>query len=116
MANQCGTRFSEIVEALQEDALLIYGKYDLDKSIVWMAEEFGEVVKAIHKNEGKEAIEEELGDLLAWIFCLANITGVSVHGALQGTFQKEIQRQQKKYGKLKYCPSGMQLQSVSSNV
>ena len=46
MANQCGTRFSEIVEALQEDALLIYGKYDLDKSIVWMAEEFGEVVKA----------------------------------------------------------------------
>ena len=101
MANQCGTRFSEIVEALQEDALLIYGKYDLDKSIVWMAE---------------EAIEEELGDLLAWIFCLANITGVSVHGALQGTFQKEIQRQQKKYGKLKYCPSGMQLQSVSSNV
>lgn len=91
------------IDMVQKDALNIYGRYDLDKSLVWMAEEFGEVIKAVHKGEGPEAIEEELGDLLAWILCIANITRTSIETALQMTFSKELSRQLKTYQKLKYC-------------
>lgn len=91
------------MEDIQKGALKLYGKYDIDKSIVWMAEEFGEVVAAIHKGHSKESIKEELGDLLAWIFCFSNIFDIELIDAMRMTMEKENLRQIKKYGKLKYC-------------
>ena len=91
------------VDILQEDSLKIYGKYDLEKSMLWMTEEFGEFFKSIRKNDPLEEIEGEMGDLLAWIFVLGNILGINVSDAIEGTFNKEINRQMRVYSKLKYC-------------
>lgn len=89
-------------DEIQKKSLDIYGKYDIDKSIVWMTEEFGEVVAAIRKGKSKEETTGEFGDLLAWIFALANNLEIKISDAISGTFEKEINRQLKKYGKLKY--------------
>lgn len=90
------------VDEVQEIALNIYGKYDLDKSMLWMTEEFGEVIAAIRKGHNKEHICEELGDLSAWILCLCNILDIKLSDALVSTFSKELNRQKNKYGKYKY--------------
>lgn len=91
------------LDLLQEDSLKIYGKYDLEKSMLWMTEEFGEFFKAIRKKEPLENIEGEMGDLLAWVFALGNILGIKVSDAVEGTFSKEINRQFREYSRLKYC-------------
>ena len=91
------------IDKIQEIALKIYGKYDLEKSMLWMTEEFGEFFKAIRKNESKENITEEMGDLLAWIFCMGNILDINLSNAIKSTFNKEITRQLNVYSKMKYC-------------
>lgn len=97
---------------LQEDALCIYGKYDLDKSLIWMMEEFGEVIQAIHKKKNKEDIIEEFGDLLAWILCIANNLDISLDESIKNTFSKEINRQLKTYGKLKYSSDFIKFEEI----
>lgn len=96
--------FTEINE-IQEMALNLYGKYDLKDSLIWMTEEFGEVVSSIRKCESSERIASEFGDLLAWVFCLGNILNFNVSDALQNSFLKEIRRQLNKYETLKYANS-----------
>lgn len=91
------------VDKIQDIALNIYGKYDLEKSMLWMTEEFGEFFKAIRKKESKENITEEMGDLLAWIFCMGNILDINLSDAIKSTFNKEISRQLRVYSKMKYC-------------
>lgn len=99
-------KFDELmnyIDEVQEVALEIYGKYDLDKSMLWMTEEFGEFFKSIRKNEPKTDITEEMGDLLAWIICLGNILDIKISDALKVTMSKEIKRQLKTYKQLKYA-------------
>lgn len=91
------------IDKIQEEALKIYGRYDLEKSMLWMTEEFGEFFKAIRKNKTKSEITEEMGDLLAWILCMGNILDIKVSDAIESTFTKEINRQLMRYSKLKYC-------------
>lgn len=100
---QYKTKHQGAIDSIQNDALLIFGKYDLHLSMIWMAEEFGEVFQAIRKEKSKEEITGEFGDLLAWIFCLANILNIRVEDAINYTFSKEISRQLSVYGKMKYC-------------
>lgn len=45
------TEFINCVDEIQRVALEIYGKYDLEKSMLWMTEEFGEFFKSIRKEE-----------------------------------------------------------------
>jgi NTP pyrophosphatase (non-canonical NTP hydrolase) len=45
-------------------------------------------------------LEEELGQLTAWMLCLANILGVDLASAVESAIQEEIERQLAKYGKL----------------
>ena len=91
------------INNIQEDALQIFGKYDLDKSLIWMTEEFGEVFQAIRKGKNKDDITGEIGDLITWIFCIANILDISLEEAINSTFTKELNRQLATYGHLKYC-------------
>lgn len=91
------------LDQLQKEALNIYGKYDLNKSLIWMTEEFGEVIQAIRKQKSKEDITEEIGDLFAWIICISNILDIKLEQAVNTTFSKEINRQIREYGQLKYC-------------
>lgn len=44
------TEFINCVDEIQRVALEIYGKYDLEKSMLWMTEEFGEFFKSIRKS------------------------------------------------------------------
>ncbi|WP_211267815.1 MazG nucleotide pyrophosphohydrolase domain-containing protein [Paenibacillus antarcticus] len=90
------------VDHIQERFNQVYGRYDLNKSMIWMVEELGEVVSAIRKGKTKEEIQGELGDLMAWIFCLGNILDINISQALTSTFEKEVNRQFKVYGDLKY--------------
>ncbi len=93
---------SALADQIQAYALNIYGKYDLDKSMLWMTEEFGEVISAIRKNKSKDDICGEIGDLTAWILCLCNILEIDFSEAIASTFNKELKRQLNKYGKFKY--------------
>lgn len=90
------------VKYIQEEALKIYGKYDLEKSMLWMTEEFGEVIQAIRKKKSKEEIIGEIGDLLAWVLCISNILDIDISDCITGTFKKEIGRQLRVYKKIKY--------------
>ena len=91
------------IDEIQDEALKIYGRYDLDKSMLWMTEEYVEFYKAIRKQKSKNEITEEMGDLLAWILCIGNILDINLSDAINSTFNKEIKRQLSTYYKLKYC-------------
>ncbi len=91
------------INNIQDLCLDIYGRYDIDKSMLWMAEEFGEVIAAIRKGKSKDDICGEIGDLTAWIISICNILDISLSTALKGTFKKEVNRQLRTYGKLKYA-------------
>lgn len=93
---------SDLADNIQAYALNIYGKYDLKESMLWMTEEFGEVISAIRKNKSKDDICGEIGDLTAWILCICNILDINLSDAIESTFNKEMERQLKKYGKYKY--------------
>jgi NTP pyrophosphatase (non-canonical NTP hydrolase) len=51
-----------------------------DASIAWLAEEVGELAKAVRKGTRDEQVHE-LGDVLAWLASLANQLGLSLDEA-----------------------------------
>ncbi len=53
-----------------------------DKTLLWLAEEVGELFEAVRKNDGV-GIEEELADVVAWTVSVANLRGVDMAGALK---------------------------------
>lgn len=92
----------ETYRNLQDTYKKIFGVYDLEKSLLWMAEECGEVIGAIRKNKEKEDILGELGDLQNWIISVSNILGIEWEQIIKCSLIKEIDRQLNQYGKLKY--------------
>jgi NTP pyrophosphatase (non-canonical NTP hydrolase) len=66
------TRFQEHIEA-------IYGARDRargrDGTFRRLVEEVGELARAMRRGEGR-ALEEEIGDVLAWTVSVASIAGV----------------------------------------
>ena len=54
----------------------------LHATFTWFIEEVGELAEAILKNN-KEAIEEEIADVLAWLLSIANILGIDVENAFR---------------------------------
>ena len=62
-----------------------YGERDsargLDATVAWMAEELGELAKAVRKGTREEKLHE-LGDLLAWTASLANQLELSLDDAV----------------------------------
>ena len=61
-----------------------YGERDasrgVDATVAWMAEELGELAKAVRKGTRDEQLHE-LGDLLAWTASLANQLGLHLDDA-----------------------------------
>jgi NTP pyrophosphatase (non-canonical NTP hydrolase) len=88
------------VGSLQHAALEIYGRLEPDRALVWTVEELGELAQAVRRNEGRSRLEEELGQLTAWMLCLANILHVDLAAAVESAIQTEIDRQLTKYGQL----------------
>jgi NTP pyrophosphatase (non-canonical NTP hydrolase) len=89
------------VRGLQSAALAIYGRLEADRALVWTMEELGELAQAVRRREGPARLEEELGQLTAWMLCLANILGIDLAAALQAAIEEEMARQAAKYGTLR---------------
>ena len=70
------------LRALQRAALGIYGRLEPDRALVWTVEELGELAQAVRRGEGRARLEEELGQLTAWMLCLANILDVDLAAAV----------------------------------
>jgi NTP pyrophosphatase (non-canonical NTP hydrolase) len=94
------------LRALQHAALGIYGRLEPDRALVWTVEELGELAQAVRRGEGRARLEEELGQLTAWMLCLANILDVDITAAVGSAIQEEIERQLVKYGTLKPYQAG----------
>lgn len=63
-------------------------------------EELGELAQAVRRGEDPARLHEEVGQLTAWMLCLANILGVDLAAAVQSATAEEIERQLGKYGRL----------------
>jgi NTP pyrophosphatase (non-canonical NTP hydrolase) len=94
------------LRALQRTALGIYGRLEADRALVWTVEELGELAQAVRRGEDRARLEEELGQLTAWMLCLANILDVDLTAAVGSAIREEIERQLAKYGKLKPYQAG----------
>ena len=86
--------------SLQRSALIIYGRLEPERALVWTVEELGELAQAVRRGEGRARLEEELGQLTAWMLCLANILEVDLADAVHSAIREEMERQLAKYGKL----------------
>jgi NTP pyrophosphatase (non-canonical NTP hydrolase) len=62
----------------------VYGERDrargVPATVAWLAEEVGELAKAVRKGTIDEQVHE-LGDVLAWLASLANQLGLSLEDA-----------------------------------
>ena len=94
------------LRSLQRAALGIYGRLEPDRALVWTLEELGELAQAIRRGEDRARLEEELGQLTAWMLCLANILDVDITAAVGSAIREEIDRQHARYGKLKPYQAG----------
>lgn len=51
----------------------------VDKTLLWFCEEVGELVRAVRRGEKDRAnLEEEFGDVYAWLATLASIHGLDL--------------------------------------
>jgi len=91
---------------LQHAALGIYGCLEPERALLWTVEELGELAQAVRRDEDSVRLKEELGQLTAWMFCLANILDVNLAAAVESAIREEIERQLAKYGKLKPYQAG----------
>ena len=51
-------------------------------TFTWLVEEVGELAEALLSND-RNSIEEELADVIAWAFSVANLTNIDVEEALR---------------------------------
>jgi NTP pyrophosphatase (non-canonical NTP hydrolase) len=74
------------IAAFQDLMTRTYGARDAargrDASIAWLAEEVGELARAVRKGTAEEQLHE-LGDALAWLASLASQLGLSLDAAAQ---------------------------------
>ena len=54
------------------------GERGIDATVAWLAEEVGELAKAVRKGTPEEQAHE-LGDVLAWLASLANQLGLDLN-------------------------------------
>ena len=64
----------------------VYGEKDRERgiamSVAWLAEEVGELAQAIRKGTHEQRIHE-FGDVIAWVFSIANQVGVNMEDAIE---------------------------------
>jgi NTP pyrophosphatase (non-canonical NTP hydrolase) len=72
------------IDAFQALMARTYGERDrargVDASVAWLAEELGELARAVRKGTRDEQVHE-IGDVLAWLASLADQLGVSLDEA-----------------------------------
>ena len=72
------------IDAFQQAMAATYGERDrargVHATVAWLAEELGELARAIRKGTRAEQVEE-MGDLLAWLASLAHQLDISLDEA-----------------------------------
>jgi NTP pyrophosphatase (non-canonical NTP hydrolase) len=72
------------LETFQDLMARTYGDRDVERgkaaTLAWLAEETGELARAVRKGSPDEQLHE-LGDVLAWLASLANQLGLSLEDA-----------------------------------
>ena len=53
------------------------------KTFLWLAEEFGELAKAVAKGDDVDNLREEFADVFAWLVTLANVENIDLEDAIQ---------------------------------
>lgn len=71
---------SELQAALRRTYYRRDAKRGRDGTFRWLAEEVGELARALRRGE-REELEREFADVLAWLTSLANLTGVDLDAA-----------------------------------
>ena len=73
------------LNALQHHMESVYGGRDrargVEATVAWLAEEVGELARAVRKG-GRDEQNHELGDVLAWLASLANQLDLSLDDAV----------------------------------
>ena len=73
------------LDELQDRMAATYGARDHQRGVIatvaWLAEETGELARAVRKGSRDEQLHE-LGDVLAWLASLANQLGVRLDDAV----------------------------------
>ena len=70
--------------------------YERDKerglyaTFTWLVEEVGELAEALLSGD-REALEEEIADVVAWTLSVANLVGVDVEQALRRKYRVELE-------------------------
>ena len=71
---------------LQQRMQAVYGDRDRSRgvpaTVAWLAEEIGELARAVRKGTRAEQLHE-FGDALAWLASLANQVGISLYEAVR---------------------------------
>ncbi|MGC4998412.1 MazG nucleotide pyrophosphohydrolase domain-containing protein [Streptomyces sp. DT195] len=109
---KAGGRLAEtLAEALGDDAAALrrvqercrdlYGRLEPERALAWALEELGELSQAMRRGESTVRVEEELGQVLVWALCLANITRTDAAHAFAKGFSAERDRQLRKYGEIR---------------
>ena len=79
---EVGMRISEFQTHIED----VYGEKDRERgiamSVAWLAEEVGELAQAIRKGTHEQRVHE-FGDVIAWVFSIANQVGVSMEDAIE---------------------------------
>jgi len=74
------------IKYVQQKMKEMYFQKDSERGLyatfTWLVEEVGELAEALLSND-KNSIEEELADVIAWAFSVANLTNVDVEEALR---------------------------------
>ncbi|MFI5615943.1 MazG nucleotide pyrophosphohydrolase domain-containing protein [Streptomyces sp. NPDC051567] len=83
---------------LQERCLGLYGRLEPERALAWALEELGELSQAMRRGESSVRLEEELGQVLVWALCLANITRTDSAHAFAKAFSSERDRQVRTHG------------------
>jgi NTP pyrophosphatase (non-canonical NTP hydrolase) len=91
----------DAIRLLQDRCLALYGRLEPERALSWALEELGELAQAMRRGESTVRIEEELGQVLVWGLCLANITRVDAAHAIAKAYSGERDRQLEKYGTVK---------------
>ncbi|MFJ2443395.1 MazG nucleotide pyrophosphohydrolase domain-containing protein [Streptomyces sp. NPDC087658] len=86
---------------LQERCRDLYGRLEPERALSWALEELGELSQAMRRGESTVRLEEELGQVLVWALCLANITRTDAAHAFAKGYAGERERQLRKYGTVK---------------
>ncbi|MHA2231211.1 MAG: MazG nucleotide pyrophosphohydrolase domain-containing protein [Candidatus Hodarchaeales archaeon] len=63
----------------------------IEKTMLWLVSEIGELAEAIRLESSKE-IAEEAADVLAWLCSIANLTGIDLEKAIFDKYPGKCRR------------------------